>query len=256
MIIRPKFSTLAAASAVLASMLTVSACETLDQFITPGTKVDIRGERISVLPKAAQVEADAKLAGQPVVLPKPSINADWPQPGGYADNAMHHLSASGKLDEQWNSGIGSGSSSSTRLTASPVVADGKIFVLDSEVQVSAYNSKTGERIWEINLTPKDEDSEEGFGGGVAYDGGRLFVSTGFGFVSALDAKTEHTDRGALEILLNAAAADADIRLRVQHEPKRDKGGGGSPDYMIKRDARIVGYAEVKFTLFCIQGQIQ
>ena len=74
-------------------------------------------------------------------------------------------------------------------TASPVVADGKIFVLDSEVQVSAYNSKTGERIWEINLTPEDEDSEEGFGGGVAYDGGRLFVSTGFGFVSALDAKT-------------------------------------------------------------------
>src|SRR5690606_23028155 len=61
----------------------------------------------------------------------------------------------------------------------------------------------------------------------------------------LDQKTEHTDRGALERLLGEAAAQADARLRVQHEPKRDKGGGGSPDYMVKRDARIVGYVEVK-----------
>lgn len=61
----------------------------------------------------------------------------------------------------------------------------------------------------------------------------------------VDQKTEHTDRGALERLLNEAAATADARLRVQHEPKRDKGGGGSPDYMVKRDARIVGYVEVK-----------
>jgi predicted helicase len=61
----------------------------------------------------------------------------------------------------------------------------------------------------------------------------------------IDAKTEHSDRGALERLLNEAAQAADGRLRIQHEPKRDKGGGGSPDYMVKRDARIVGYVEVK-----------
>lgn len=61
----------------------------------------------------------------------------------------------------------------------------------------------------------------------------------------IDAKTEHSDRGALERLLNEAAQAADTQLTVQHEPKRDKDGGGSPDYMIKRDARIVGYVEVK-----------
>lgn len=63
--------------------------------------------------------------------------------------------------------------------------------------------------------------------------------------TSVDDKTEHTDRGALERLLGEAAALADERLRIQHEPKRDKGGGGSPDYMVKRDARIVGYVEVK-----------
>ncbi len=189
MTFRPNPTTLAAASLLLASTLTLGACETLDQFITPGTKVDIRGERIAVLPKAAAVETDPKLANEAVKLPKPVVNAEWPQPGGYADNAMHHLSAAGGLNEIWSRSIGAGSSSSTRLTSSPVVAGGKIFVLDSEVQVSAYDAKSGDRLWEINLTPEDEDSEEGFGGGVAFDAGKLFVSTGFGFVSALDANT-------------------------------------------------------------------
>jgi len=118
---------------VLAGLLSLGACETFDDLITPGKKVDIRGERISVLPKAAEVEADPKLANVAVVLPKPSVNKDWPQPGGYPDNAMHHLAAEGQLAEIWDSGIGTGSTSSTRLTASPVIADGNVFVLDSAV---------------------------------------------------------------------------------------------------------------------------
>lgn len=174
---------------VVVGLLTLGACETFDGLITPGQKVDIRGERVSVLPKVAAVEADPKLAGLAIVLPKPSINPDWPQPGGTADNAMHHLSADGQLTEIWDSGIGSGSTSSTRLTASPVVAEGMVFVLDSEVRVSAYDIATGNRLWRVDLTPDDEDSQEGFGGGVAHDAGRLYVSTGFGFVAALEAKT-------------------------------------------------------------------
>ena len=61
----------------------------------------------------------------------------------------------------------------------------------------------------------------------------------------IDAKTEHTDRGALERLLKEAAADADNRLHVRHEPRGDKDGGGRPDFMVKRDARVVGYVENK-----------
>ena len=174
---------------VVVGFLSLAACETFDDLITPGVKVDIRGERIAVLPKVAAVEVDPKLANVAVVLPKPSVNPDWPQPGGYADNAMHHLSAAGALAEVWDTGIGSGSTSSTRLTASPVIADGMVFVLDSEVRVSAYDVASGSRLWRVDLTPEDEDAEEGFGGGVAFDAGRLYVSTGFGFVAALEAKS-------------------------------------------------------------------
>ncbi len=61
----------------------------------------------------------------------------------------------------------------------------------------------------------------------------------------VDQKTEQTDRGALERLLKEAAADADTRLHVRHEPRGDKDGGGRPDFMVKRDARVVGYVENK-----------
>lgn len=63
--------------------------------------------------------------------------------------------------------------------------------------------------------------------------------------TSVDDKTEHTDRAALERLLKEAAADADDRLHVRHEPRGDKDGGGRPDFMVKRDARVVGYVENK-----------
>ncbi|WP_168074231.1 N-6 DNA methylase [Caulobacter sp. SSI4214] len=61
----------------------------------------------------------------------------------------------------------------------------------------------------------------------------------------VDAKTEHSDRGALEALLQAAANDAEPGAHVQHEPPRDKSGGGSPDFKVTRQGRIAGYVEVK-----------
>ncbi len=69
-----------------------------------------------------------------------------------------------------------------------MISDGKIYALDSEVKVTAYDAKTGDDVWSVDLTPNDEDAEDGFGGGITADGGRVFVSTGFGFVVALDAK--------------------------------------------------------------------
>ena len=97
---RPSTTSLAAAGVLLASAFSLGACETFDQFITPGTKVEIRGERVSVLPTARSIDADPKLAAEAVKLPRPSMNSEWPQPGGFSDNVMHHLSAAGDVLRQ------------------------------------------------------------------------------------------------------------------------------------------------------------
>ncbi len=59
--------------------------------------------------------------------------------------------------------------------------------------------------------------------------------------TSLDDKTEHTDRGALQDLLQAFAPKG---VNVQHEPKRiaDK---GAPDFKVTSSGLILGYVENK-----------
>lgn len=61
---------------------------------------------------------------------------------------------------------------------------------------------------------------------------------------AAKEKTEHTDRAAIERLLEAFAAQAEGTPKVQHEPKRIA-GKGAPDFKSTRAGMIVGYVETK-----------
>lgn len=167
----------------------LTACETVDDYLGRGEKVTIKGERVAVLNTDQAAKVDAAVADVEVKLPPAQTNADWAQPGGNASNALQHLSAKGELNEAWDVGIGQGSSSSVRLMASPVVGGGRIFTLDAEANVRAFDIDTGAQVWSRDLTPDDRDSDKGFGGGVSFDKGRLYVSTGFGFVAALDANS-------------------------------------------------------------------
>lgn len=59
-----------------------------------------------------------------------------------------------------------------------------------------------------------------------------------------DDKTEHSDRGALLTLLNAAADDAGPGIRIIHEAKK-VAGSGAPDFKVMKAAMILGYVENK-----------
>jgi outer membrane protein assembly factor BamB len=140
-----------------------------------------------------------------VVLPPPYHNPDWPQPGGFPSNAVYHLDAPGPLREIWDEHAGKGSDDYSRLTATPVVGGGSIFTLDAQAHVYAFDAKTGRSLWDKRLAPKNGtdmptlwgllgkpntiEPPSGMGGGVAYDQGKLFVTSGFGVVYAMDAKT-------------------------------------------------------------------
>ncbi|GAA6157304.1 PQQ-like beta-propeller repeat protein [Pyruvatibacter sp. HU-CL02332] len=176
-------------AALSALAFTLVACDTVNDLISPSDDPPLPGERISVMSLEQQLEADPRIAGLQVVLPAPYVNTDWAQPGGFPDNVLHHLDAPEAISEVWDADAGQGSSSNGRLTAPPIIADGRAFVLDAEGGVRAFEADTGTRIWAVDLTPEDADSEEGFGGGIAYDDGAIYVATGFGTVVAMDAAT-------------------------------------------------------------------
>lgn len=165
--------------------LGVAGCDTLDSMFED-REVRLPGERVSVLEFESRLQADPDLAATPVVLPQAVANTDWTQPGGDADNALYHLAAPGGFQQIWSVQAGAASSRTARITSGPVLANGTIYFIDGEATVQAIDAATGARRWEVSLVPEDRDAEQGFGGGVAFDAGRLFVTSGFGFTVALD----------------------------------------------------------------------
>lgn len=159
-------------------------------------------DRISILALEQELQADPRYAGATIDLPPSYVNPSWTQPGGEADHTLHHLSAALTLETAWKADVGAASKRRARLTSPPIVVDGRVFVLDAEAKVSAFDGETGELVWRTELTPEIKErfrirdifrgpdpAEIGFGGGVAFDQGRLFVTSGFGFVAALDAQS-------------------------------------------------------------------
>ncbi len=137
-------------------------------------------------PTASDIEPDKDMANVQIVLPAPVVNDSWPQSGGFANYAMHNLAVGDSPQIIWTADVGAGSSSSRILTTPPVVADGKVFAKDAQSTVSAFNADTGQMIWRVTLKPEKARDADEFGGGLAYYGGRLFVTTGFAAVFSLD----------------------------------------------------------------------
>jgi len=168
--------------AALVVALSLSGCDWFGK-----SKKPLPGERIPVMQDRRDIEPDKDAASIQVTLPGPVANDSWPQSGGFPNYAMQHLAIGESPQVIWSADVGVGSSSSRILTSPPVVADGKVFAKDAESTVSVYNADTGQRLWSVTLKPEKARDADEFGGGLAYYGGRLFVTTGFAVVFSLDA---------------------------------------------------------------------
>ncbi|NVJ93372.1 MAG: PQQ-binding-like beta-propeller repeat protein, partial [Methylocystaceae bacterium] len=146
-------------------VFSLSACDT---WLGEKEAPPLPGERISVLLHERSLKPDPEVANTQILLPPPTPNAEWPQAGGFANHAMHHIQIGENLSKAWRVSVGSASDESERIVAQPIVANGKVFTLDSENTVSAFNADTGKKIWELDLTPEHEDNGH-ISGGLAYE---------------------------------------------------------------------------------------
>lgn len=183
------YSKTALLTALVGVTLGLGGCDTLSDWDPFSTKEEpLPGERIAVLANERSLRADVAPGEANIVLPAPTPNDNWPMAGGYASHAMHHVAVSDNLSEVWSRDIGSGADDELRFVATPIVADGVVFAMDTESELTAYTLQDGDTLWDIDLEP-DDDDEGHIGGGLAYERGRVFVTTGFGVVFAIDAKS-------------------------------------------------------------------
>ena len=154
-------------------------------------KLVIDGERIPVLDKPEGVAADYMKGDIKIALPSPIKNYRWAQSGGNSQHNFGHLSSAEKLHKVWLKSYGKGSSKRDYLIAAPIIAKDIVFAIDANATVSAHSQKDGTKLWEKKLKPQLRDDKEISlkGAGIAYDNAKIFATTGFGGVFAMDAQT-------------------------------------------------------------------
>jgi outer membrane protein assembly factor BamB len=173
-------------AALIAAALLASGC---NLFNKPKPKTPVLGQRIAVLTTEGDVQVDPAAAALPMSLPAPVANSEWAQSGGNASKSVGHVALGASLGNAFAVQAGRGTSPTARLAAEPIVAEGRVYVIDTLGAVRAFDARTGAAIWS-SQTPSIRGTEASlYGGGIAYNAGRIFATNGIGYIAALDART-------------------------------------------------------------------
>ena len=173
----------------LAMVTVLAGCER--ELILPGERFPVRAELQSSVPvegEAAPVAPPDRPENQsvPISLPAASANADWTHRGGTARHVSPHGALSAAPVRVWSVNIGAGSNRKNRITAAPVVSEGRVFTMDTAAVVQAASTQ-GAVLWQADLTAEFDRGGGVSGGGISVAGNRLFAATAYGELVALDA---------------------------------------------------------------------
>ena len=146
------------------------------------------GSRVDILGIERDTEVDPALAGFAVTLPPAAVNEAWAQPGGNASKSPGHVELGQGLSRIWTAKV-TGANPRARLAASPVMSDGRIYVVDTTARVTAFDANTGAQIWSNALEIEKDGKPSRFGGGVSATGTNVFATNGVGDVASLAADT-------------------------------------------------------------------
>lgn len=147
-------------------------------------KSPIIGKQIPVVAvdSGMNVAVDAPAVALPPAAPLDS----WPQSLADPAHAPGNISAPLNFKPVWGADAGAPGNYRAQLRASPLIANGQAFTMDSDAAVRGYALNDGHQLWHTNTRPK-HNSIQNMGGGIAYDSGTIYASTGYGEVLALDA---------------------------------------------------------------------
>ncbi len=175
---------------LLLVLVGLTACDSLPTWMGGAAKEITRlpGEREDVLQADASLAADQIVQNVSFRVPPVVENSNWAQHAGQFRADSSNLSLKGDLSSHQSSDAGDGNAFTHALVPRPVVGDGRVFAMDAEGYVSAHDvADISKKFWTSESLTHDGDDV--LGGGLAVDGGKLYVVSGIGRVAALDVAT-------------------------------------------------------------------
>jgi outer membrane protein assembly factor BamB len=172
--------------------LGLTACAGLPKFGNNKAKELAEAEkagRITMVLSDDELAASPDLATETITLPPAKPLETWTQAGANAEKVIGHISAAETLSIAWRTNVGQGSGKKSALSTPPVANTTTVFTLDAEQQIVATDLASGRTLWREKLKGLSKRDKAALGGGLAVEGDTLIVSSGFGYVAALDANT-------------------------------------------------------------------
>lgn len=170
----------------MGSLVLLGGCERVQEVLArrepplPGRRESILGQGSGAL--------DRKVLINPQISLEPAQdNKFYTHAAGSPHHRAGHFALSSQPQRVWSVRIGDGNARRQRLTSEPVIVDQVVFTLDAKGIVSARSLESGRAFWSRSVMPQFERS--GFGGGLAYDSQRLYVTAGLDYTVCLDART-------------------------------------------------------------------
>lgn len=166
----------------LAATFGLTACGDRDT-ILPGQRLD---PMAVTSPDGPAIEGPAPVSSTALRLMAPQANAEWTHRAGNAAHQPGHPALGAGTTRVWTATIGEGNGKRHRISADPVVGGGLVYTLDSRSRVTATTTG-GATAWTADIAPALEGRDSVSGGGLAYEAGRIYATSGFGELVALDA---------------------------------------------------------------------
>ncbi len=145
-----------------------------------------KAQRVPMIAADQVLTADPNRAAVAVFLPDADGGPDWPQSGGSKDKSVGHRVGAMNFEIDWKADAGKGSGKKSSLIASPVEAGGVVYLIDANQSIQAIDAITGNKLWSKALEPLRKRDKVANGGGVAIAGDKLIVTSGYGYVTALE----------------------------------------------------------------------
>lgn len=148
-------------------------------------KPHLKGKRESFIEQIA--ECTKNVSKEEMSFSDSIANDTWPQRGGRSTHAMPSVQLSKQIKKAWIKEISQGSSSEQKQMPNFVADKNGVYVMDCNGRVSAC-SHNGEILWTMETSPKDKECDT-LGGGLCLSDNVLIVTTSFGYIFSVDAKT-------------------------------------------------------------------